>query len=84
MFIDEAKNVYSKAGVLDETNDDTTNATQNKYTKKTAAGKNWSSVEITTDIKYYYLIYVNNTLLYMEGNLDKKDTLVKIKDAINY
>ena len=85
MYIDEVKNVYAKAGIVEETSqDEGTNAVDKKYTKRTAAGKNWSSIEITTDISYYYLIYVDNTLLYLEGNIDKKDILVKVKDTINY
>lgn len=84
MFIDEAKNIYAKAGIVDETNSTDDNSTSSKYTKRTASGKNWSSVEITTDIKYYYLEYVDNTLLLLEANIDKKDIMLKVKDTINY
>ena len=80
MFIDEAKNVYSKANIIDEANNGTTEA--NKYTKNTSSGNNWSAVEITTDVNYYYLTYIDNVLLYIEGNIDQKDTLIKVRDAV--
>ena len=78
MFIDEAKNVYAKAGI-DEDSD-----SNKKITKTTASGKNWSSVEITNEYSYYYLAYIDNTILYLEGNIDQKDLLIKVKDAIKY
>lgn len=85
MYIDEAKNIYSKAGIVDENSaDEGTNAINNKYTKKTASGKNWSSLEITTDLKYFYMIYVDDTILLIESNKEDKDLMIKVRDAINY
>ena len=78
MYIDEAKNIYDKAGISD---DEEANA---KIVKKTLNGKNYSSLEVTNEINYYYLIYVDNTLLYMECTKDKKELLSKVKDAVNY
>ena len=81
MYVDEGKNMYAKAGIVDEYGNE---AAATKVTKETRSGKNWSSIEITTEYKYYYPIYVENTILYMEGNLDQKDTLFKVRDAIKY
>ena len=50
----------------------------------TNEGKNWKSLEINTKSNYYYLIYIENTLLYLKGTQDKKELLLTLKDAISY
>lgn len=88
IFFDEVGNVYSKAGLKEETTTDDPMAgeltTKPAVEKKVNGGSGWESVEVTTSNKYYYLIYVDNTYLYMEGNADNKDLLIKLKDSIKY
>ena len=88
MYIDEVKNVYSAAGIKDTTtNQEATivaELTTKPIEKNISKGKNWSSVEVITDSKYYYVIMVDDTLLKITSNLDKKDEVKKVIDAMKY
>ena len=85
MFLDEGNNIYQKAGISDEAKTvEAGSLTTKAPNKNILSGKNWQSLEVTTESNYYYLIFVDNTLLYIESNLDNKDKLVKIKDTIHY
>ena len=78
MFVDEINNIYNESDILAILNDN------NKVDSMTNEGKNWKSLEINTESNYYYLIYIENTLLYLKGTQDKKELLLTLKDAISY
>ena len=85
MFYDEAKNIYAKAGIKDQYDSQEAGKLTTKAPKKyVLSGKNWESLEVTTDNKYYYLIFIDETLLYMESDNDNKDLVNKLKDTIKY
>lgn len=85
MFLDEGVNIYSKAGIKDQYDSvepgELTTQTPRKYVVK---GKNWQSLEVITDSRYYYLVYVDKTLLHVEGSIEYKDLLTKLKNSVNY
>ena len=85
MFIDEAKNVYSKAGIQDEyptvEAGKTTTQAPKKYVNK---GNGWETVEVQTSDRYYYLAYVGKTYFEVEGNISDKDNIKKLIDTIKY
>ena len=86
IFFDEVKNIYAKAGLKNTTTEDPEAGvlTTSPVDRKVDGGSGWESLELTKDDKYYYIIYVDNTYLYMEGNMDNKDLLIKLKDSIKY
>ena len=88
IFFDEARNIYRKLGIDSNTTTEEVIAgeltTTAAYKKNINGGSGWETLEIITQDKYYYLAYVDDTYLYMEGNIDQKDKLIKLKDSINY
>jgi PBP1b-binding outer membrane lipoprotein LpoB len=85
MFLDEASNVYNKTGLSEEKETQEVGTLTTKAPKKfIASGKNWQSVEVSTDDYYYYIAYVDNTLIYIESTTSNKEKLIKIKDTIKY
>ena len=88
IFFDEARNIYRKLGIDSNTTTEEPIAgeltTTAAYKKNINGGSGWETLEIITQDKYYYLAYVDDTYLYMEGNIDQKDKLIKLKDSINY
>lgn len=85
MFLDEAANIYSKTGLDKETETVEPGTLTTKGAKKsTGSGKNWKSLEVSTEDRYYYVTFIDNTLLYIESNNTNKDKLISIKDTIKY
>lgn len=85
MLIDEAKNVYSKAGIQDEYPTAEAGQTTTKTPKKNVdKGKNYQSVEVTTNDRYYYLVYVGKTFFEIEGDISKKEDINKLIDTMKY
>ena len=85
MFLDEASNIYNKTGLNKEAETVEPGTLTTKAAKKSIGdGKNWQSLEVTTDDRYYYVSYVDKTLLYIESDTSNKDKLIKIKDTIKY
>jgi hypothetical protein len=85
MFFDEGKNIYEKAGIQDEyETKEVGQLTTKAPTKYIYNGKNWESLEVITDNNYYYLSFIDNTLLYMESDTENRDKMEKLKDTIKY
>lgn len=70
LFLDECANIYKK--MTDE------------YDKTTTGGDNWTTLEIKTDKKYYYVSWVKDTYLYIEAPLAKEKELEKFVDSLGY
>lgn len=82
MFVDEINNIYSESEMVGTLTSE--NSTTKKIDRVPSEGKNWKALEVNSGGYYYYVIYVDNTLLYLKGNSSHKDSLIKLKDAIKY
>lgn len=74
MFYDDLSNIYKTT--IDENNNDVKNSIK--------SGKNWKSIETTINDKYYYLIYVDNTYLYVSASNKDVEAVMNLRKAINY
>lgn len=70
LFLDECKNIYSDAN--------------EGYTKKTAGKENWVSLEVKDDKTYYYVIYVEDTYLYIKTDLANESVAKDLINKIGY
>ena len=88
MYIDEVKNVYTAAGIKDNTTTQEATVvaelTTKPVEKNIRKGKNWSSLEVVTENRYYYLCMVDDTLFKIDSTLDKRDEVKNIIDAMKY
>ena len=74
MFNDDLNNTYRAVN-------GTTIDNVDNLTKK---GKNWKSYEISKNGVNYYLIYVDNTYLYLQYKDEDQELMNKLKDAMKY
>ena len=82
IFIDEVKNIYGLAGV--KTKEEQEQSEDKGPIPIVKGGDSWESVEVTTDNSFYYISYINDTLLYIKSNTDNEAKFRKIIDTIKY
>ena len=71
VFIDECKNVLG--GIENE-----------ELNEKIKSGENWTSLEITKEDTFYYIIWIDNTYVYSSVHKDIKDVLKKFIKELGY
>lgn len=69
-YTDEISNAYSNI------------YSDNKINKD--KGEKWSYVELEDSDHYYYIIYINKTLLIVESNVDNKSEMINFINDLNY
>ncbi len=80
----ESRNVYDVEGVfLDECKNVNFKLTQDAKIKNDS-GKNWASYYATDIGQYFYVAFVDNTYLYVEGKEDNKERIESFIDSIGY
>ena len=82
-FLDEAKNIYILTGSEVEGESSITTKKQ-ENNRVVLAGKNWESLETEYEGTYYYLIYVDKTVLYIKSKSSSKQLMKKLIDAMKY
>ena len=69
-FIDQCNNIYKQA--------------LEGYKDSKKSGSNWSTLKITDSENYYFISLVDNTYIYIDGSIDKKDKINRIIDELKY
>ncbi len=70
LFVDECTNVYTALGE------------DNK--PRTLGGDNWTFLEGTTEDKYYYVSWIDNTYIYVEAPLSYRSEIESILKELPY
>ena len=77
-----------KIGDIQSTySDEVTNIYSNIYSDNTRSndkGEKWSYVELEDEDHYYYLCYINKTLVIVESDIDNKDNMISLLEKIGY
>jgi hypothetical protein len=96
VYLDEVVNIQGLAGVKPDTEKTTTNkngelsidittkSNEPEIKPISKTGKNWSHVEIQGKDEYFYVSYIDDTMLYVRCKNEYKDTFKKIIDAMKY
>lgn len=70
LFLDECQNVYNKA--------------KDGYKESTDGNEQWLSLEIDDGKNYYYVVYVNDTYVYVETDIFNKGKAKELVEKIGY
>ena len=70
LFLDECQNVYNKA--------------KDGYKESTDGNEQWLSLEIDDGKNYYYVVYVNDTYVYVETDIFNKGKAKDLVEKIGY
>ena len=61
-FIDQCNNIYKRA--------------LEGYKDSKKSGSNWSTLKITDSDHYYFISLIDDTYIYIEGSIEKKDKII--------
>ena len=85
VFLDEVKNIYGFSGIATKSSDiEDIDKDSSEIQPNVQSGKSWGRVEIETEDNYYYVSYIDKTMLLIIGNKDNADMLKEIKNAMKY
>lgn len=71
LFIEECKNVLNDAG-------------NKEYEKNLDSGDNYAYLKITTDEKFYYVSWIDDTYLYIKAPIGRQEELERLLDKLGY
>lgn len=71
LFVEECKNVVNVIG-------------QEEYDKNMDSGDNYAYLSITTENRFYYVSWIDDTYIYIKAPLNKKDKLEDILAKLGY